>query len=1173
MATPEQVAELKTVADALTEKEDEIRTRLINLEEANETLLGNIDTAKEAATRATDPAQVAALNRRAADLQTQLDQGLAQEKQLTTQLKEVAQQANQARTRARVAEEQQAAAAEPKPEPQSPATASQTAQDDAAKGPNAPPPATVGADGRVVAPATTAPTNATPTLTSNTPGGAETDTNPPVKTQEQTQSINTGSNSGQPPVAPPTNQSAAETARLNATNPAATTKPGAAGAKDDAARPQTLQNTVDAGDNDDVKIVPRSNVLDEYYSYSYSASVYLLTQSQYTKLLVSKDKTVDGYYLLFQSGGAPSNVGGTRQPPTPAVTPARNSRDQQRQASERQSGVTGTGPTAVSPPGPDGGRNPFFPDDYYIDSISLTSILGGKGTGSATKSSELKFTVVEPNGITLLDNLQQAVKNIAPTDGSGKVNYTAATYLMVIRFYGYDQDGNLEKVTAKVDPEGTSDRTAVVEKFIPFKIGMLNWSVGSKMVSYEWECIPGSEIIAGSTARGTIPYDVQLVNSTVGGLLSNRRVTVANSSGDENQNESNKFLRQQAAAQAAPAQADLNRNERATRNYNNSNEFAGMQEQNTSPAATSAPAAAKPAPAKANSAPTNKVVAGLMAAMNEFQQKLVKDGIYTTADVYSIEFVGPNAKAISGAKLQLPNAKVDKKQTASGASPAKEGGAALDAKRQSVDLISRSFSITAGQQLLQVIEQVIRNSSYITDQALVVLNPDGTYTANPKAKPDKPMKWFEISMTATPLGDKMDPLRNDYAYNIKYVVRQKILSNFDSKYFPVSTFTGVHKSYPYWFTGQNTAVLEYQETLNALYHVTVSGSPKFSEDKKDREQYTSSLADIRKYSYSPRSNASSQGGDGKVYELGANAAEVIYSPGDLAEAKVKIIGDPAWIQQGSLFRDAEQVISTPNGFDPDGSISFDTSTPMFEIVWQRPQDYDIDTGLADPYSKQPGEFKRTAQQSRVYVCKEVVSEFNRGSFTQTLNGILYTFPIPSKDADKAKVKQTDAKRRNPNITRDVERRTGVNLSDKAGSDARNAYAASDPRLTTGGRAQVAGAQRAAGVPAPGFGETAGGAATGNPKIAAQGRYGGATQVLPAGQPRPPTSNESPAESSRLRNAGITATPTSTGAAPQRLPPSPTAVTPANVAAARQGASRQSPNSPTQPQNQPIVKTT
>jgi hypothetical protein len=241
-------------------------------------------------------------------------------------------------------------------------------------------------------------------------------------------------------------------------------------------------------------------------------------------------------------------------------------------------------------------------------------------------------------------------------------------------------------------------------------------------------------------------------------------------------------------------------------------------------------------------------------------------------------------------------------------------------------------------------------------------------------------------------------------------------------------------------------------------------------------------------------------------------------------------------------------------------------------LWQRPQDYNIDTGLADPYATQAGVPDRVGLQSRVYVCVEVESEFNKGAFTQTLKGVLYMFPIPGKNDNKAtnKVKQPDAKR-NPNITRDVERRQGVDLSDKAGSDARNAYAASDPRLTTGGRAQVAGAQRAAGVPAPGFGDTAGGAATGNPKIAAQGKYAGATQVLPAGQPRPPTSNESPAESARLRNAGPTATPTA-GSAPQRLPPSPTAVTPANQAAARRGESTQSPTTPTSAGNQKMAIT-
>jgi hypothetical protein len=1042
------------------------------------------------------------------------------------------------------------------------ATAAETVRDDAPAGPTATPEQQVGPGGRVVVPANTGPSNAATQPTGDNPAGTETGTNAPVKTTEQTQAINANSNNGQPPVAPATDESAAETARLARQN-SATTNPGVAGAKDDAANnsTRTVQNTVDAGGNDDVKIVPQPNVLDDYYSYTYSASVYLLTESQHARLQNSKNKTVDGYYLLFQSGGAPSNNGGIREPSLRAAANADNDFNNS------------------DPVLPDGGRNPFFPDDFYIDSISLKTAIAGKATGAAHNATELKFTVIEPAGITLLDNLYKAVQNIAPQDASGKVNYTAVTYLMVIRFYGYDQDGNQVQVAAKVDAEGTSDRTAIVEKFIPFKIANLNWSVGSKLVTYEWDCTPVGMMIAGSTVRGTIPYDVQLVNSTVGGLLSNNRVTVANSSGDENQgaNENARLLRQQSAAQNAPATTTgrvitTNNNSLAARAGRFVGGLLGTTTPNQSNAETArlnrqAENATPPAPATANAAPSKKIITGLMAAMNEFQQKLVTDGIYTIADVYSIAFVGPNATAISGAKLQLPNAKVDKKQTASGDSPAQTGGKALDQRAQAVDMMSRNFSITAGQQLLQVIEQVIRNSSYITEQALVVINPDGTYTANPKAKLDKPMKWFEISMSATAIGDKIDPLRNDFAYNIKYVVRQKIIPNFDSKYFPISTFTGVHKSYPYWFTGQNTAVMEYQETLNALYHVTVSGDAKVGEDRANREGFTSSLADVRKYAYSPRSNASSQQAKGKEFEIGANASEVIYSPGDLATAQVKIIGDPAWIQQGSLFRDAEQVISTPTGFDPDGSISFDSVMPMFEVVWQRPQDYNIDTGLADPYSTQPGEYNRTPQQSRIYVVHTVTSDFAKGAFTQQLEGALYLFPVPGKD--KPVVKPPDTARKNPNVTKEVAGRTGVNLSDQAGRAARERSAATDPRRTDsrdGGRAASAGAQRQAGAPAPTFGTTPGGAATGNPRIAAQGLYGGATQAQPAGAPRPPTSG----------GTGATGTPLTAptaGSAPQRLPASPTAVTPANAAAARQGASRQSPTSPTQPQNQPIVKVT
>jgi hypothetical protein len=559
-----------------------------------------------------------------------------------------------------------------------------------------------------------------------------------------------------------------------------------------------------------------------------------------------------------------------------------------------------------------------------------------------------------------------------------------------------------------------------------------------------------------------------------------------------------------------------------------------------------------PAPSKADAAPTNKttITGGLMGAMNEFQAKLVKDGVFTIADEYAIEFIGPDAAKIRDAKLQLPNAKVDKRMTAAGKAPTQDAQS-LDQGKTSVDMISRSFSITAGQQLLQAIDLTIRNSSYISDQALVIVNPDGTTQPNPNSR-NKPLKWYTIGMSAVAIGDKIDPKRNDYAYKITYTVASREVKNVISKYFPVSKFSGVHKRYPYWFTGENIAVLEYQETLNAMYNLTVSGGDnEKSAAARTREAFTSSMADIVRYNYAPTSTESNKGADGKSLEAAANAAEVLYSPGDLRECKIKIVGDPAWIMQGSTFRvlNDEMLGGTAltTGFLPDGSIAFDNQDVLFEIAWQRPEDYDLDTGLADPYSQTQKKYNnRTALQSRVYLCKKVISEFRHGAFTQTLEGALYLFPIPGKTntANPAAAAQLNSAGKNPNITNEVAERQNIDLSNTAGQTARQNAAATDPRRTGSVEsanqesAAVLGAQNNSAVKSPVSNTNSTNTPPGGSGV--QSGQSGTNQLSPAGPPKPATTGTG-------TNVG------QAGAAPPKI------------------AENTSPTSPTQPQNQPIVK--
>jgi hypothetical protein len=271
-------------------------------------------------------------------------------------------------------------------------------------------------------------------------------------------------------------------------------------------------------------------------------------------------------------------------------------------------------------------------------------------------------------------------------------------------------------------------------------------------------------------------------------------------------------------------------------------------------------------------------------------------------------------------------------------------------------------------------------------------------------------------------------------YHIKYIISPYELYNFDSKYFPLTKFRGLHKRYPYWFTGENTAVLEYTATFNSLYNITVTGThADQSAAAQLRKKYTSSMRDIPMYTYMPASNASRHGADGRTNEIAANASEYLFSPSDLGKTKLRIIGDPAWIQQGSLAGGVNTQEFGYSAFLPDGTINFDASQVMFEIAWQRPEDYNLSTGLADPYAR-PGNEARQPQQSNVYQCVKVISEFKAGKFEQTLEGALFMFPVPSG-------KNTAATAGNPNGAQDGDQGPPVPVLDAKGYQ----KAVTDPR--------------------------------------------------------------------------------------------------------------------------------
>jgi hypothetical protein len=212
-------------------------------------------------------------------------------------------------------------------------------------------------------------------------------------------------------------------------------------------------------------------------------------------LVKSPKRNLEGYYLLVQSGGAPVNN----------QVPANN----------------GTNPTAQTSGTVGYGRSPFFPLDYYIDNLEFNVAYAGTATNGAATFSDLTFTISEPNGITLLDNLYSAVADLYSKKNIVKPgtapNYSAAMYVMVIRFYGYDVDGNLVQPIAR--RSGVTDNQAAVEKFIPFTITNIDFKVANKLVEYQVAGVVPSTATGFSTNRGSIPQNFQFQGTTVKDIL------------------------------------------------------------------------------------------------------------------------------------------------------------------------------------------------------------------------------------------------------------------------------------------------------------------------------------------------------------------------------------------------------------------------------------------------------------------------------------------------------------------------------------------------------------------------------------------------------------------------------------------------------------------------------
>jgi hypothetical protein len=792
----------------------------------------------------------------------------------------------------------------------------QRARDDGANTQNPPrTPLTAGADGRVgpATPATT-PTNARPPTTAPTSG-----TNAPTRPSSATQAVppptatpNAGQARGAPgsaPTLPPPGPQATPTRSRGV----------AAGIDDIGGGNEVLQRLQTLYSGAAAKIPTQANALSRYGSYTYNIGLYILKPEQYNTYINSKRITIPNGQLLMASGGAPLSA--NSQPPT---------------NNNMQTG------SAVNRPGVDlaAGRSQYFPLDFYIDDVQLKGIINGKGSRSAHNIFEVDFKITEPNGISLLDNLYKATEEIM----GDAPNYASQIFLMVINFWGYDENGTLTPAVG-IDPNDPTKTTTPIVKYIPFIFKNIKFRVSNKLVEYTCSAYCPQNAIGSSQNLGTIPYNVELTAETMTDIFNGA-----------------------SAVTNAPDPA------------------AGRQPTAVPTAGAAAPAGAPP---KAGAAPKPTITSGIIDAMNKFEKEKVLEEKFEHANVYEVVFTD---SILADAKL-VPPGSTDKSTTPMGpnnATPAQQ----LDPAKGSVNSTAKNNSATAGTTLLQFMDKTLSASSYIIDQQNATIDP-----VTGERVPQKPtaslMGWYRIGLQAVPIA--YDNKRNDYAYKITYQVSPYLVNGIDNPYFPKGVFRGVHKSYKYWFTGENTEIVDYNADFNFLYF-TVINSKQVPTDTNDYR-----YAEYAKRKFQTKANENVQAGTSEdVTEPAAQAKDNLYSPSDLVRAHLTILGDPAWIQQGELGTGIAGPNFNYNPYLPDGTINPEGEEILFEIAWNKPVDYSLETGLIEPGQRRYGANdlvtdtgSKETTQSYIYKAVTINSTFSKGKFTQQLEGVRIMFPLNS----------------------------------------------------------------------------------------------------------------------------------------------------------------------------------
>jgi hypothetical protein len=617
-------------------------------------------------------------------------------------------------------------------------------------------------------------------------------------------------------------------------------------------------------------------------------------------------------------------------------------------------------------------RAPGFELDYYIDNLNFTNTIGAQAIGSATSLiSEVKFNITEPYGFSFLTNLKKATDALKQYSDSTSYkdvsNDFKQIFILGIRFYGYDINGNLimpqdELYGSPIDPVGTD---ALFENYYDLQIVNVTFKLDGRSVVYTVEAVGLNAQALLGVKRGRMATGLKIQGATVDDALQ------------------------------------------------------GLD--------------------------------GLFTKLNKMEQEKVNKKNATFPNVYRVEYLGDAFQRIGKASI-VTKSDLDKSRwPGSGARTTAESNDSQGTKPP--DPNERMFNFNNDTSIISAIEQIVKKSSYIEQSMNSVYTnakqPDTDQKNNPQVVRDNPVPLAYFAVNLDIVGLTWDPKLQDWAYEQVFVITVYDVPSVMTPFAPDPTrYYGPHKRYDYYFTGQNSEILDYSLTFNNVYFNTVLGMPK--EDFKilgatsdpgaerpgqDNQAAqgsgsatgnTQATANSQGQRADPPPPGSKDNSAGSATAGGTSVTTGVRSNGDRTGAlgvgleaqnqlitslqdeatwsngTIKILGDPDYLMRDS----ATSLTEFYNKFyDTDGyTISASGGQVFIEVAFKEAVDYKNSTGLMEIndnvfFINYPQYIKDMAQGAVIWTVTQVKSTFNTGTFTQILTLAGSTFAAMGEEGD------------------------------------------------------------------------------------------------------------------------------------------------------------------------------